>query len=137
MGGEAAFSTNDPSLELIFFYRVHIMYTTRVTMRNSVVSYLSSLVKTMFLMVFLILGHLLGFEKTTFDIMWDLSKPNGDDAEESFLRVPQTIYYRDDKEKVDVFEQMPNVSSKSQYSSYPAEPVCRFTFLLVSTTIRK
>jgi len=60
-----------------------------------------------------------GFEKTTFDIMWDLSKPNGDDAEECFLRVPQTNYYRDDKEKVDVFEKMPNFRRLSETELIP------------------
>ena len=46
----------------------------------------------------------------TFDVMWDMSKP-GSDAEECFLRQPQTIYYRDAAADVHVFEKMPNVSS--------------------------
>jgi hypothetical protein len=49
-------------------------------------------------------------EETTFDIMWDMSKP-GSDAEESFLRQPQTMYYQDATVDVHVFEKMPNVSS--------------------------
>lgn len=69
--------------------------------------------QTMLLMVSS-LGTLLDLEKTTFDIMWDLSKP-GSDADEPFLRVPQTLYYRDETEKVEVFEKMPNVSSSLRF----------------------
>lgn len=58
-----------------------------------------------------------GFEETTFDVLWDLAKP-GSDAEESFLRVPQTQYYRDEIENVDVFKKMPNVSSSSEIHTY-------------------
>jgi len=39
--------------------------------------------------------------------MWDLSKP-GSDAEECFLRSPQTIYYQDATEDIDIFKKMPN-----------------------------
>jgi len=48
-----------------------------------------------------------GLEETTFDIMWNMSKP-GSDAEECFLRQPQTQYYRDATADVHMFEKMPN-----------------------------
>ena len=48
-------------------------------------------------------------EEATFDVLWDLSKP-GSDAEESFLRIPQTHYYQEEV-NVDIFEKMPNVSN--------------------------
>jgi D-aspartate oxidase/D-amino-acid oxidase len=46
-------------------------------------------------------------EKTTFDIMWDMSKP-GSDAEECFLRNPHKLYHRDATADVHMFEKMPN-----------------------------
>ena len=49
-------------------------------------------------------------EEMTFDIMWDMSKPESD-AQECFLRQPQTQYYHDAKSDVHMFEKMPDVSS--------------------------
>lgn len=48
-------------------------------------------------------------EEATFNVLWELSKP-GSDAEESFLRIPQTHYYREET-NVNIFEKMPNVSN--------------------------
>ena len=44
--------------------------------------------------------------------MWDFSKSESD-AEECFLRVPQTYYYRDATEDIDIFKKMPKVSNSS------------------------
>jgi len=49
-------------------------------------------------------------ERETFDRFWELSEP-GNDAEECFLRAPQTVYFRYKREKPDVLATMPNVCS--------------------------
>ncbi|KAF8970428.1 D-aspartate oxidase [Flammula alnicola] len=47
------------------------------------------------------------FEEQTFKVMWDLSAP-GSEAEESFLRIPQTEYFSVSREKPEPLEKMPN-----------------------------
>jgi hypothetical protein len=79
------------------------MYTILLKMRNSMVNSLSS-VKPFVSLIFAV-----GLEETTFHIMWDMSK-SGSDAEECFLRQPQTQYYRDATADFHMFEKMPNVS---------------------------
>jgi len=59
-----------------------------------------------------------GLEETTFDIMWDMSKP-GSDAEESFLRQPQTMYYQDATSDIHMLEKMPDFRRLSESELTP------------------
>ena len=65
--------------------------------------------------------------------MWDMSKA-GSDAEECFLRQPQTQYYRDATADVHMFEKMPNVSSSQSEIHIKIKPLL---FASVSTSTRK
>ncbi|KAH9477485.1 D-amino-acid oxidase [Psilocybe cubensis] len=47
------------------------------------------------------------FEEETFKVMWELSEP-GNDAEESFLRIPQTEYFFVERPKPEPLEKMPH-----------------------------
>ncbi|KDR68348.1 hypothetical protein GALMADRAFT_256974 [Galerina marginata CBS 339.88] len=47
------------------------------------------------------------FEQETFKVMWELSEP-GSNAEESFLRIPQTEYYYTERPQPDPLENMPD-----------------------------
>jgi len=53
---------------------------------------------------------ILELEKETFDKFWELSAP-GSEAEECFLRVPQTEYFYNDGSLIKVLKGMPDVSS--------------------------
>lgn len=63
------------------------------------------------------------FEKATLETMWKLSEP-GSEAEECFLRIPETEYYYDNRitensPGPEPLEEMPLVRPPSN-SSYPA-----------------
>ena len=79
------------------------MYTILLTIRNSMVD-------SLLLVQPCVSDFAVGLEEMTFDIMWSMSK-SGSDAEECFLRQPQTQYYRDAIADVHMFEKMPNVST--------------------------
>lgn len=51
------------------------------------------------------------FEEQTFDVMWKLSEP-GSEAEECFLRVPQTEFFFVPRPQPEPLEKMPNVSAR-------------------------
>ena len=55
-------------------------------------------------------------EEETFNVMWELSS-SGSDAEECFLRIPQTEYFFVDKRMPEPLEKMPNVRSHPLFIS--------------------
>ncbi|KAF8156859.1 D-aspartate oxidase [Crassisporium funariophilum] len=75
--------------------------------------------------------HLL--EEKTFDIMWDLSAP-GSDAEESFLRIPQTEYFFVERALPDPMEKMPNFRHLDKSELIPGA-ISGVTFTTVSIDV--
>jgi hypothetical protein len=60
-------------------------------------------------------------EEETFNVMWELSA-SGSDAEECFLRIPQTEYFVVDPPKPEPLEKMPNVRAHPLFNQHDVNP---------------
>ncbi|KAL0958106.1 hypothetical protein HGRIS_000276 [Hohenbuehelia grisea] len=74
------------------------------------------------------------FEKDTFDIMWDLSKPGGE-AEHCFMRVRQEEYYDAELAKPNPLEDMPDFQYLSNDSVGNAVSGVTFSTVTIDTPI--
>ncbi|KAF9566532.1 D-aspartate oxidase [Agrocybe pediades] len=75
------------------------------------------------------------FEEQTFDVMWALSAP-GSDAEECFLRVPQTEYFFTEEPKPNPMEKMPNFKRLNADELIPgALSGCTFTTVTIDVPV--
>ncbi|EFI26802.1 D-amino-acid oxidase [Coprinopsis cinerea okayama7 len=74
-------------------------------------------------------------EQATFDTMWKKSEP-GSEAEECFLRVPQTEYFFDEASEIKPLRSMPNFKYLEQDSLIPGAKLgVSFTTLTIDTPI--